>query len=384
MKLLHISYDYPDEIDSQKPPAIKKLIDTIGSNFNNYSISLNRTDKIEAQRRVDGTNLTSMAVFGLPYGLDFRSFLIRAGRAVLRLDLDYKRFDFIFAYKLTFEGPVAAAIHRKFSVPFIIVIRQTDIKVLKYRPDLRGKYRSILNQAAAIVFPSHWLKQSLEAIIGGNFYDQIIRPKSFLIPNICGMEYNIPAREDNGRYICVVSMKKDYYRIKNFDRLISAFKLAANDNKDIHLDIFGYGEGMDRIRTEVNRTNMTANITVNGPVDNKDIPALLSGYRAFIMPSYPETFGLVYVEALRSGIPIIFAKHTAVEGFFNGYDCQIQVDHTSVISIYEAISKIEAQHDRYRAETARLQSDGILDMFTSSSVSDAFRHMLESLSTSGL
>ena len=34
------------------------------------------------------------------------------------------------------------------------------------------------------------------------------------------------------------------------------------------------------------------------------------------MPSFPETFGLVYVEAMSQGLPIIYTKGQGIDGYF--------------------------------------------------------------------
>ena len=36
----------------------------------------------------------------------------------------------------------------------------------------------------------------------------------------------------------------------------------------------------------------------------------------FIMPSFHETFGLVYLEAMTQGLPIIYTKGQGVDGYF--------------------------------------------------------------------
>jgi glycosyltransferase involved in cell wall biosynthesis len=37
----------------------------------------------------------------------------------------------------------------------------------------------------------------------------------------------------------------------------------------------------------------------------------------FIMPSQNETFGLVYIEAMSQGLPIIYTKNDGIDGYFD-------------------------------------------------------------------
>lgn len=61
----------------------------------------------------------------------------------------------------------------------------------------------------------------------------------------------------------------------------------------------------------------------------KDPKVLLNLYRKsdiFIMLSKRETFGLVYIEAMSQGLPIIYSKGTGIDGYFEDEDVGIPID----------------------------------------------------------
>jgi len=53
----------------------------------------------------------------------------------------------------------------------------------------------------------------------------------------------------------------------------------------------------------------------------------------FIMPSYFETFGRVYFEAMAMGIPIICANNSGIFGIFKNREEGISVEHTRIEEI---------------------------------------------------
>jgi glycosyltransferase involved in cell wall biosynthesis len=53
----------------------------------------------------------------------------------------------------------------------------------------------------------------------------------------------------------------------------------------------------------------------------------------FIMPSYVETFGRVYFEAMAMGIPIICAKNSGIHGYFKEMEEGISVIHNDIADI---------------------------------------------------
>jgi glycosyltransferase involved in cell wall biosynthesis len=56
------------------------------------------------------------------------------------------------------------------------------------------------------------------------------------------------------------------------------------------------------------------------------------------MPSYFETFGRVYFEAMAVGLPIICAKNSGIFGLFREGEEGMAVDHTNVAAIADALA----------------------------------------------
>jgi len=118
----------------------------------------------------------------------------------------------------------------------------------------------------------------------------------------------------------VVSVKKKYgitgsYLLywgtlqprKNITRLIDAF--AKLDKSQLKLVIAGKkGWLYEQILEQSNALGISNRVIFTGFAPNDDLPALIKGSRAFVLPSLYEGFGMPAVEAQAVGTPIVVSR----------------------------------------------------------------------------
>src|SRR5690606_10933241 len=103
---------------------------------------------------------------------------------------------------------------------------------------------------------------------------------------------------------------------KNVLNLVKAVNLInQNQPNTCSLTLVGGGGGdHKKIIEEIKRNPV---ISFEGKVTDKN--ELLNIYRnhdLFVMPSRAETFGLVYVEAMLQGLPILYTANEGIDGFY--------------------------------------------------------------------
>lgn len=87
--------------------------------------------------------------------------------------------------------------------------------------------------------------------------------------------------------------------------------------------------------------------TYHGKIYDKDV--LRDLYRKcnfFVMPSSSETFGLVYVEAMTQGLPILYTQGEGIDGFYSN-DIGEKVSIPSVAEIRSKIIKMIENESNY-------------------------------------
>ena len=75
------------------------------------------------------------------------------------------------------------------------------------------------------------------------------------------------------------------------------------------------------------------------------------------MPSLTETFGLVYIEALSQGLPIIYTKGQGIDGFYKEGYVGFHVDPYNVNDIVKKIIMIDSDYDTLSDNIKKLPLD---------------------------
>jgi phosphatidylinositol alpha-1,6-mannosyltransferase len=122
------------------------------------------------------------------------------------------------------------------------------------------------------------------------------------------------------RAVLVVARLAVANRYKGHDQLIDAWPRVVAKLPDAMLWIVGEGDDAPRLRERVSVLPEPARSQVH-LLGRLDHAALLERYgraRVFAMPSTGEGFGLVFVEAMRAGLPCIASFDSAAEIVLNG------------------------------------------------------------------
>ena len=273
------------------------------------------------------------------YIFDLKQFkIIRA----IEKNVDVGSFDVIHAYTLFTDGNAAMKLAEKYNKPFVVAIRNTDVNdffaKLFY---LRGRGIKIMRAAQKIFFLSEAYRRTVfEKYIPDKYYDELYA-KSLIIPNgIDDFWFNNQPPEE----------KKEF---SNPIKLIYAGRIDKNKN------IPTIKDAMDVLQ----RKGIKSTLTVIGKIadeseflkikdDNRItyLPAmpkeqLIEQYRKhdiFVMPSFTESFGLVYAEAISQGLPVVYSKGQGFDGQFKegvvGYHCDAY-DVSDVASVIERVAK---------------------------------------------
>jgi teichuronic acid biosynthesis glycosyltransferase TuaC len=101
---------------------------------------------------------------------------------------------------------------------------------------------------------------------------------------------------------------------KDFSLLIEVVNSLVNKGNKIQLMIIGEGLEHNHLQTLIISKNMGERILLTGSLDNEVVRNLYPCFDAFVLPSYSETFGIVYIEAMYAGIPVIGVKGQGIDG----------------------------------------------------------------------
>jgi phosphatidylinositol alpha-1,6-mannosyltransferase len=103
----------------------------------------------------------------------------------------------------------------------------------------------------------------------------------------------------------------DVNRYKGHDELIACWPEVVSAVPDARLVLVGEGRRSEEIKRAAAQSPVSRQIDIRGFVAEEQMDALWSEATLFAMPSRGEGFGLVYIEAMRHGVPVIASIHDA-------------------------------------------------------------------------
>lgn len=224
-------------------------------------------------------------------------------------------FDALHAHSLFSNGYVAAALAQKLDVPFITAVRNTDAMVFFRRmPHLRGLGRSLLRRARSVVFLSPAYRDgALTPYLPKDELDAVLR-KSHVIPNGIDPFWlanpGAPRKKPNGAVRLLLVGKVQ--ALKNIPAAAQAVVNLREGGVDAHLTVVGAAED----KALAQSVSALPGVTLLPPRPMKELLPLYRESDIFVMPSFRETFGLVYAEAISQGLPVLYTRGQGFDGQF--------------------------------------------------------------------
>ncbi len=355
--IIHISADFPDPLVPEKTKAVANLL-TASPGFRHIVYSLNRVNwRQDLSLTPFDQDRTVVAYGAPPYGLGLSHFLKPVAEGIAR-DLERLNVvpDLIHAHKFSVEGLVAADIAQTTQCPFICSLwGDTDIKIFQYKPGLRSRYRSIAADAQLMLPATPWT---------ASYFSQALHlPKDKLpvLPVITAGDLVLPPMHSRSpRLVSVFHL--DSWKRKGLDILARAVVEAARDIPGLTLDIYGSGrdESVSTAADILRESGALWIVRLMGSAPHNQVQQLMNGYTAFVMAPRRETYGMVHVEAVLAGLPIMWSQDRGIDGLFPDH-VGYRADPDSVEDVARGIRFLVANERPIKASIANQQQQGAFD-----------------------
>ena len=112
---------------------------------------------------------------------DYKQKKIRKG---LEANIPLSGFDLIHAYTLFTDGNCARKLSKKYGIPYVVAVRNTDVNAFfKRMPHLRRRGVQIMADASAVFFLSEAYRSQVFDKYIPEAYQEALRKKTYIIPN---------------------------------------------------------------------------------------------------------------------------------------------------------------------------------------------------------
>lgn len=244
------------------------------------------------------------------------------------------------------NGVYGAALSRRFRIPLVLTshgeTRADDDNAFGESVLLRTALRRSIARANAVTAPSDFVLRDLR--------DRFGLEDGLVIPNgveSVGDEVSV-APTPGAPYLLGVG------RLgwnKGFDLLISAFA-AARLPADLRLMIVGDGPELSSLTEAARALGVQGRVEFPGRLDPGAVAAAMAGATAVVVPSRVEAFGIVALEAWRSGAPLVMTNRGGAREFVRDGEDALLVDPTRVDDLARALERVALDNELRRSLAA--------------------------------
>lgn len=212
---------------------------------------------------------------------------------------DHGRPDVVHAHNLAAGGLIARRIHAELGIPYVVT-EHTGTYVADSRSAIRDAalLAEAASEARSIISVGTQLASALREALAGR------TAATFeVVPNVVDPGLlDGPLREHQGTF--TVAGLGNLIPSKNYPLLVQAFAKATLPG-DSGLVIGGTGPESKRILEVAGALGVSDRLTLPGHLDRPRVRDLLQGADLFAHPSNSESFGVVLIEAMALGLPVL-------------------------------------------------------------------------------
>lgn len=222
-------------------------------------------------------------------------------------------FDLIHAHVALPDGYAASILAEEYGCPLVVTIHGYDFQKLVHRDLSCRKAIGLTIAKASSVFP---VSSKLQKI-GKEIFPES-EGKFFVTPNGINPDdfnYPVPVSDSklaNGPKILSVS---NLIYSKGIDLNIWAIHVLKEKYPDITYFIIGDGYHRKKLQRLTERLELENAVSFLGNVEHKEVFRNMSECDIFSLPSWNEAFGVVYIEAMACGKPVIGCLGEGIEDF---------------------------------------------------------------------
>lgn len=281
-----------------------------------------------------------------------------------------QKVDVIHAHCAVWAGYAAMQLSQRTEIPYVVTEHATLFQL--HRDDIsvtnNEVIKKVFKQAARVICVSeafaHLLSEYRKDIdVIGNVVD-------------CDNFYPVRSQQTDEKFlfltVCYMQEEAQLYK-KGIDILFKAWKELQQKYPHCKLIVGGGGQAQYKAVEWCQEYGITDSVEFVGSLSREEVAARMQQCDCFVLPSRYETFGVVYIEAMACGKPVIAVQNGGPDDFvkeFNG----ILIEPDQVMELVQAMEKMLTK--KYDAEQI---AEYVRERFSSTSIADQLNKLYHEL-----
>lgn len=235
-----------------------------------------------------------------PSGKHDYKWWVKAGLAAFKKYIhEHGKPDIIHAHNALYAGLLADKIRSVYAIPYVLTEHSSYYARNLYHASLLSKAGKAFGNASRVLVVSNFLGKGLDDIFGKTF-------KWKTLANVAEpvFEDSVLAEKEYNKTFSFVSIGS-LIKLKQHALLIEAFHRAFENNEEVSLEIIGDGEEEATLRKLITTLGESSRVFLKGRLSKREILYKLDSVNVLCLQSEYETFGVVILEALLRGVPVV-------------------------------------------------------------------------------
>lgn len=287
--------------------------------------------------RINGLN-----IFNIKYSLGKRFWTY----LTLKLYDDYvERFgtpDIVQAHAFM-SGYVAYQLKKRYNIPYVLTEHSSSFLNDSIKDSQAPFVREAFDNSDVLTAVSKPLAMKMQ---------RYTSKEIVITPNFINTDFFEPdpdiKKNEKFTFLFVAGLRE----IKNIPLLIRAFKRVTEKVNDVQLIIGGDGDILESLKALVSSLGIGDKIIFPGKLERDEVVKELNKAHVFVVSSFFETFGVVVIEALAMGLPVIATKCGGPE-YILTEQLGLLVENNNEEEYAEAMLSVYLNYEKYNPEELR-------------------------------
>lgn len=294
--------------------------------------------------------------------------------AIIRMKHKYGKIDLIHAQSFLKAGYDACRLRKRYKIPVITTEHLSSVAG-GLAPHAKQKFLYTIEESDKIISVSTFLDSKIERFLP----DQ---DKRTVIHNLVSRQFTYDPQAEKNDEFTFLSVGH-LIPGKRIDVLIEGFVKAFDEKEKVQLLIVGDGPQRSELERRVQEECRTHQVKFLGALSHSEVFAQMKKAHVLVHTSQLETFGVVLIEALSVGLPIICTRCGGPEDILTNYGCtSIAVNHTD--ELIEAMRQVRLGYEKYDlARISREAKDRFGDQVIATQINKIYESVVNGFGDDG-
>lgn len=234
-------------------------------------------------------------------------------------------------------APLARWLHQWIGLPYTVILHGLELQGLDQQAPISRKRLLALIQARQLIAVSSYTAALARALPGLHKIPLVCLPNTFRSDRFRLQPAQLRSPLPTLLTVCRLDASEGY---KGVDRVLQALPQVIASIGPLRYLVAGRGDDLPRLQRLAMSLGLENVFDPVGFVATAELPSLYSRADAFVMPSTGEGFGIVFLEAMACGTPVLAGNRDGSADALNGGELGLLVDPLDPAAIAAGILQL--------------------------------------------